>query len=180
MGGSCFWGGTTSNDLDPDFHWTSLRLSRFLIPNLGDLQKKRAPPKLKRFFRPNSSDLIKKRSSSRLKNSFSGPYHLRFQTSSHHTSSHNTIGGAIFVFNAKIGLKSGIKTGYFAYFSRQWGGGARTTPPPPSGYATVYHDVDNKLIVLFWYLRSQSFNVSPFLKTLAPQTSKITTKLLLT
>ena len=30
----------TSNDLDPDFDQSSLRLSRFLCPKLGDLQKK--------------------------------------------------------------------------------------------------------------------------------------------
>ena len=28
---------TTSNDLDPDFSRSSLRLSRFFCPNLGDL-----------------------------------------------------------------------------------------------------------------------------------------------
>ena len=30
---------TTSNDLDPDFDRSSIRLSRFLCPNIGDLQK---------------------------------------------------------------------------------------------------------------------------------------------
>ena len=48
------------------------------------------------------------------KPSFSGRYHITSLTNSHHQSQW----GAIFVFSAKIGLKS-AKTGYFAYSSGQ-------------------------------------------------------------
>ena len=40
------WGGlfgsldTTSNDIDPDFNRSAIRLSQFLFPNIGGLQKK--------------------------------------------------------------------------------------------------------------------------------------------
>ena len=38
--GGLFWSlETTSNNLDPDFDWSSIKLSRFLCPNLDDLQK---------------------------------------------------------------------------------------------------------------------------------------------
>ena len=61
--GGVFWRlETTSNDLDLDFDRSSIELSRFLSPNIGDLlQKKRYPPKLGRFFCPNLRDLKKEK-----------------------------------------------------------------------------------------------------------------------
>ena len=42
MGEGLFWKlGATSNDLDPDFDWSSLRLRRFFCPNFDDLRKKK-------------------------------------------------------------------------------------------------------------------------------------------
>ena len=96
--GGLFWRvETTSNYLDPDFDRSSIRLSRFLSPNLRD------PPK--------------KRSSARLKPSFSGQNHIRPLTNSHRQAN----GGAIFVFGAKIGLKS-AKNGVFCILFRPMGG----------------------------------------------------------
>ena len=41
IGGGLFWKlETTANNLDPDFHQSSTRWSRFFCPNLGELQKK--------------------------------------------------------------------------------------------------------------------------------------------
>ena len=42
FGGGLFWRlETTLNNLDPDFHWSSLRLSQLLSPNSGDFHKKK-------------------------------------------------------------------------------------------------------------------------------------------
>ena len=52
----------TSNDLDPDFNWSLISLSRFFRPSWGDLRKKkRSSPEFKRFFRPKLRNLLKKK-----------------------------------------------------------------------------------------------------------------------
>ena len=88
---------STSNDLDPDFDRSSLRMSQFFCLNLGDLQKK------------------KKRSSARL--SLSGRNHIRSLTTSYRQYHW---GEAILFSGQKSALKM-LKTGYFAYSSGQWG-----------------------------------------------------------
>ena len=105
--GGLFWRlDTASNDLDPDFHWSSLRLRRFFCPNLSDLQKKR--------------------SSSRLKPSFSGKHYIRFLTYSHRQYRW----GEIFSFLVQKLASKVLKTAHFSNFSGQWGARA------PPGYAT--------------------------------------------
>ena len=109
---------TTSNDLDPDFDGCLIGLSRFLCPNIGDLQKqkqKRSSPKLRPFFCPDLGDLQKK------KNRVSVWLEITSDPSSIFIA--NTIEGrAIFVFSAKIGLKS-AKLGIFCILFRP-------IPPP--------------------------------------------------
>ena len=116
-GGGLFWKlETTANNLDPDFHQSSTRLSRFFCPNLGELQKKRSSLKLSLFFYPNS-----------------GGYYIKFKSKSHQslTNSRPNLngGGAIFGFWGQIGLKS-AKNRVFCI------------APPPSGYATDLPDHD--------------------------------------
>ena len=53
------------------------------------------------------------------------------------------MGGAIFNFSQKIGLKS-TKTCHFAYFTSQWGGSSPPRPLP--GYATGHIRKRNKYI----------------------------------
>ena len=79
-------------------------------PKKKKKKKKRSSPKLSLIFRPNSEI-----------QTFQGGCFL--------------MGGAIFNFSQKIGLKS-IKKCDFEYFTSQWGGGS--SPPAPPGYATVY------------------------------------------
>ena len=60
--GGLFWRlETTSNDLDPEFDRSSLRLSRFFCPNFGDFQKKRSSLRLSSCFCPNLGDLQKQK-----------------------------------------------------------------------------------------------------------------------
>ena len=107
--GGLFWSlKTTSNDLDPDFDWFSLRLSRFFCPNLGDLQKKEKKrglhPSWKQVFLVDTRQVL---------DQFSSPIPL---------------GGAIFVFSAKIGRKS-AKYRLFCILFRPMGS---SSPPPPT------------------------------------------------
>ena len=146
-GEGLFWRlETTSNDLDPDFRWSSLRLSRFLSPNSDDLQKKRSSPKLglflskfrwspkkkkektrsspklRRFFCPNLGDLKKQTKSLHPDRNPVFLVHIKFLTNSHPKYHWE---GAIFVFSAK---NPQWPEGYFAYSSGHWGGGARAPP----------------------------------------------------
>ena len=51
LGGRLFWRlETTSNNLDPDSHWSSLTLNRFLSPNSGGFQKKKVFTEIKTVF----------------------------------------------------------------------------------------------------------------------------------
>ena len=103
------WGG-----ISVKFRWSpkqkkrsSLKLSRFFCPHLGELLKKRSSLKFSRFFYPNS-----------------GVYNIKFKSRSHQVLnefSYQSQWGAIFSFWGQIGLKS-AKNGYFSYSSGQWGG----------------------------------------------------------
>ena len=133
-GGGVFWRlETTSNDLDLEFDRSSIDLSWFLSPNIGDLQqtKKRYPPNLGCFFCPNLRDL-KKKSSARLKpNFFCSKSHLILDQ----LSLPIPLGGGRFSFLVQKSASKVPKTGCFAYSSGQWGA---TAPPPrlPTGYTT--------------------------------------------
>ena len=89
---------TTSNNLDPDFGRSLLRLNRFFLPNLGDLQKKV-------FCHAEIQLFLSK--SHRFLYQFSSPIPM---------------GGTIFVFRAKIGLKS-TKNVVFCILFRPMGEG---------------------------------------------------------
>ena len=96
VNGGLFWRlKTISNDLDPDFDRSSIRLSRFFCRNLDDLQKK------KKVF-------------SQVATQFSGPNHTRSLTNSYRQ--HQGGWEAIFVFSAKIGLKSAKKGVFYILF----------------------------------------------------------------
>ena len=117
----------TSNDLDLDFNRSLIELSRFLSPNIGDLQqKKRYPPNLGRFFCPNLRDLKKKVFSQAETQFFCSKSHLIFDQLS---SPIPLEGGAIFVFSAKIGLKI-AKNGVFCILFRPMGGYSSSPPLP--------------------------------------------------
>ena len=99
--GGLFWRlEATSNDLDPDFNRSSLRLSQFFCPNLGDLQKKKQK---KNGLQPGSVCLVV---------ITSGPWPLLIA---------NTIGGEAILFSGQKSALKMLKTGYFAYSSGQWG-----------------------------------------------------------
>ena len=107
---------TTSNDLDTDFARSSITLSRFLCPNLGDPPQKKIvfPSKFRR------SPKRKKRSSASLKPSSSGQNHIRSLTNFHRQTQWGEPG--LFSFSVQKSVSKVLKTGYFAYFSGQWGG----------------------------------------------------------
>ena len=134
---------TTSNNLDPDFDWSSLRFGRLFFPNLGDLKKKkRSSLKLRQFFCPNLGNLKKKRSSSWLKARFFGRYHIRFFTNSHRQ--YHWGGGGLFPFLVQKSASKVLETGCFVFSSGQWGS---SSPPAPPGYSTVLRKEDENVIV---------------------------------
>ena len=95
---------TTSNDLDTDFSRSSLRLSRFFGPNLGDL-----PPPKKKIFSETETQFL-----------WSNTHQVLDQFSSPMTM------GGLFSFLVQTSA-SKVKTWYFAYSSGQRGGGGRAT-----------------------------------------------------
>ena len=107
-GEGLFWRLVTkSNDLDLNFDRSSIRLSRFLCPNIGDLQKK-------------------EEGASFCGQNHSGSWPILIADTNR--------GGTIFVLRAKIGLKSAKKRGYLHTLLAD--GVGYSTPPPP-GYANV-------------------------------------------
>ena len=106
---------TTSNELDPDFGRSSLRLSRFVCPKLGDLKKEKV--------------------FSQAKTLFSGRNHIKSLINSHRQFQWGR--GAIFVLGAKIGLKS-TKNVVFCILFRPMGGGGDSPP----GYATEVNEAE--------------------------------------
>ena len=99
MRGRLFWRmETISNDLDPDFDRSSLRLSRFFCPNGGDLRKK------KEGLQPDWSPISPVEFTS-------GPWSILFVNSN----------GWLFSFLVQKSATTVLKTGYFAYSLGQWG-----------------------------------------------------------
>ena len=133
--GGVFWRlETTSNDIDLDFDRDSIELNRFLSPNIGDLlQKKRYPQKLGLFFGPNLRDLKKKKKKEEKKVFSQAETRFLFEITSDPwpiiIANTTREGGAIFVFSAKIGLKS-AKNGMFCILFRPMGGYSPSPPPP--------------------------------------------------
>ena len=113
--GRLFWRlETTSNGLDPNFCTSSLRLSRFLSQNSGDLKKKK-----------NLGALQQKNVVIQAETQFfwSIPCQLLDQF-----LSQIPLGGAIFVFSAKIGLKMAKNRVFWILFRPI---GRSSSPPPP-------------------------------------------------
>ena len=103
MGGGVFWRlETTSNDLDPDFGWSSNRLSHFFVQIYV-------------------ISVQKKRSSARLKPSFSGRNHSRFLTNSHRQCQ-----WGVFSFLVQKSASKVLKR-VCILFRPMWGG---YSPPP--------------------------------------------------
>ena len=140
------------------FSGRNQKLKGFFWPNAGDLQKKRSPPKFKgfflpkseiqRFFWPKSGDLQKIGlhrlwvSSWTKKLHYSGPNKGKFFT----TSAPKSLWGAVFIFEAKIGLKS-ARNVLFCIFFRPMG---EARAPSPSPLAIRYRSiVDNSYILTY-------------------------------
>ena len=112
------------------------KFKRFFRPKLGDLQKKRSSPKFrgifrpkfKRFFRPKLGDLQKKKKKKGLRQN-SGRFFSQFRKFKRLRGGSFRMGGAIFHFSQKIGLKS-TKNMRFCILHKPMGG-ARAPPPPP-------------------------------------------------
>ena len=152
-----------ANDLDPNFHcsWISFtrfvrklrrnfsessEIQRFFPPKIrksGGLQKRKKGlhlnwdwffgrnRKFKRFFRPKSGGLQKKKKGlHRIWDGFFGPN----RKSKRLRGGCFPMGGAIFNFSQKIGLKTTKKVRFCILHKPM--GGARAPPPPPPGYAT--------------------------------------------
>ena len=95
------------------------KFKRFFRPKLGDLQKKKKKKKKKKAFAKIQSDFSPKfRKFKRLRG---GSFRM---------------GGAIFHFSQKIGLKN-TKYMRFCILHKPMGG--LEPPPPPPGYATVHN-----------------------------------------
>ena len=86
---------TTSNNLDPDFDRSSIRLSRILCRNIGDLHKKKVFSQAKiQFFKSKSHQVL---------DQFPSPIP----------------GGELFSFLVQKSASKVLNTGYFAYSSGQ-------------------------------------------------------------
>ena len=139
--GRLFWKlEATINELDPNFHQFSIRLRRFFCQNQVIFKKKRSSPKLKRFFLAEIRWSPKKKglhqnsvtlpdqlwvSSKKRKLYFSGPNNSTSFTTS--APQFRWGGGAVFIFGAKICLKS-TKNALFYILFRPMGG--CYSPPP--------------------------------------------------
>ena len=121
-------------------------MKRIFRPKTGDLKKKKGlhrnwdgffaqNRKFKRFFRPKTDDLQKKKSLHRNWDGFFGQFQTllppRSRQFPHNFVTESLPGGAVFIFRAKIGLKS-TKNVQFCILFRPIGG-ARAPP----AYATV-------------------------------------------
>ena len=123
----------------------------FFRPKADDLKKKKKKkkkkglrqnsegffgrnPKFKRFFRPKLGDLQKKKKKKKGLRQNSGRFFSQFRKFKRLRGGSFCMGGAIFHFSQKIGLKS-TKNMRFCILHKPMGG-ARAPPRPPPGYAT--------------------------------------------
>ena len=138
------------------------KLKSFFRPNAGDLQQKKGlyrnskdfscrNQKLKGFFWPKSGDLQKIGlhrlwvSSWTKKLHYSGPNNAKSFTTS---APKSLWGGAVFIFGAKIGLKSTRNVLFCIFFTPM--GEARA--PPPSPLATLQVDCRQQLYTNLQYI----------------------------
>ena len=143
-GRGLFWEVKTAvNELDPNFHQSWTKLRRFLCQNQVIFKKERSSPKLKRFFQPNFGDLEKKKVLTKIQSLLltnfgcapekkNSTFLVQITGSPSQLLLPNPVGGAVFIFGAKVGLKS-TKNVLFCILFRPVGG---YSPPPPPGYAT--------------------------------------------
>ena len=139
----------------------------FFRPKLGDLhkkkkkkKKKRSSPKFRvifrpkskiqtffRFFRPKLGDLQKKKKKKKKKvfAKIQGNFSPNFGKFKRMRGGSFRMGGAIFHFSQKIGLKS-TKNMRFCILHKPMGGGS-SPPRPPPGYATVYDVIRENYVV---------------------------------
>ena len=125
----------TSNDLDLDFNRSSIELSRFLSPNIGDLQQKKGIHQNWDAFSVQIYVISTKKSSAKLKPSFFVWNHIWSLTNYHRQ--YHWVGGGLFSFLVQKSASKLPKTGCFAYSSGQWGAIAPPPPPPASPLATL-------------------------------------------
>ena len=92
------------------------RILHFFSPKTGHFKKKRSSPKLRRIFRPKSEIQPVFQPESR---------HLL-----HNFGTQFPLGGAVFIFSPKIGLKN-TKNVRFCILYRPMGGTRAPPPPPP-------------------------------------------------
>ena len=124
------------------------KFNRFFRQKLGDLQKKK---KKKKVFAKIQSDfsaeiqnsnvfsaqnqVISKKKKKRASPKFKAIFLPKFRKFKRFRGGSFRMGGAIFNFSQKIGLKS-TKNMRFCILHKPMGG-ARAPPPPPPGYATA-------------------------------------------
>ena len=121
---------TTSNDLDPDFDRSSIRLSRCFSPNnrWSPKKRKRSFLKLRRFFSPNLGDLKKKKKKEKGLQPGCNPV---FWSKSHQVSEQfllPTQGGGLFSFLEQKSASKVLKSGVFCILFRPMG---RAIAPAP-------------------------------------------------
>ena len=155
-GGGRFWRlETTSNDFDPDFDQSSFRLSRFFCPKI---KKKGLHTDWVVFVFFVQIQVISKKQKNKkgLQPCWSPAFLVEITSGPWPILIANGNGGrAIFVFSAKIGLKS-TKNGVFCILFRPMG---ETIPPHPPFLATL---LQVTFLQFFGFLES-SFN---FINTL--------------
>ena len=133
-GGGLFWKSEkTANDLDPNFHCSWIRITRFIrkfrrifslkseVQTLFQPKNRWSQKKKKKVFAEIETDFPDKIGNS---NAFSG----RFTASTSQLRHPISFGGAVFIFSPKIGLKS-TKNVRFCILYRLMGG---LEPPPPT------------------------------------------------
>ena len=146
----------------PKFSLVLNEINSVFLSNFGDLQEKkeRSSPNFEEIFRPKAKirrvflaenrwspnkkkGLHRQCVSSRTKNlHYSGPNNGKSFT----TSAPKSLWGAVFIFGAKIGLKS-TKKCYFAYFLGQWGGCCPPPPPPPPATQLIKNKASKIILV---------------------------------
>ena len=122
-GGGLFWKvKTTVSDLDPNFPLLLNQIEAVFCPKPGDLQKKKVFTEIETNF---SAEITNS-------NSFSG----RIAATTSLLRLPNLFGGAVFIFWAKIGLKSTINVRFCMHF---WPMGVlEPSPPPPPPFRLRY------------------------------------------
>ena len=132
--GGLFWKSEKSaNDLDPNFHWSWISITRFVLKlrrnfsESSEIQtffppKNRWSPKKKKVFAE-----IETGFSAKIRNS--NAFLHRITTSTSQLRHPISFGGAVFNFSPKIGFKSTKNVRFCILYKPM--GGARASPRPP-------------------------------------------------